>query len=181
MSGKETPDLLAALRQCCVYHPNTGKLYWRPNNIMSAAWRAKYVGEEAFTHTYANGRRNGKFMQVKLEASRVAWALAMRRWPVGDIDHIDRDPSNNRLTNLRDVSETVNLLNTKLSKNNKTGVHGVSVRGNRFVAMLGYKRKLHYLGTFNSVDEAYAARVAFGKSLGLTILDGKELIGVTGL
>lgn len=45
--------------------------------------------------------------------------------PTLTIDHIDGNASNNRIANLRLVSQEINLQNRKLYKNNKTGQIGV--------------------------------------------------------
>lgn len=47
------------------------------------------------------------------------------------IDHFDRDTSNNKITNLRQVPQRTNSQNTKLSKNSSSGVTGVSFNYNR--------------------------------------------------
>lgn len=69
------------------------------------------------------------------------------------IDHIDRNKNNNSLDNLRWVPQSLNALNTKLYKNNKTGYKGVQISGDRFKAI--YKNK--YLGRFDTAFEAYQA------------------------
>ncbi len=58
---------------------------------------------------------------------RIVWELNNGPIPKGlVIDHIDRNPSNNSLSNLRVVKQSVNCRNSSLSKRNKTGVTGVS-------------------------------------------------------
>ena len=47
----------------------------------------------------------------KVLAHRLAWLLHHGEWPKGDIDHINRNRSDNRIENLRDVSRSANLLN----------------------------------------------------------------------
>lgn len=42
---------------------------------------------------------------------RIIWLWMTGEWPLGVIDHIDRNPSNNKLENLRDVSYSTNLHN----------------------------------------------------------------------
>lgn len=175
MSKKETAVLLWLLQQSCRYNPVTGELTWIKSRVQSPAWNGKYANKEAFTHTDSQGYKDGKFMQVKLQASRVAWALHHGKWPDRDIDHEDGDRANNRIKNLRDVSETHNLLNAKMSKNNTSGVKGVYIRGKGFVAMAHMNRKQHYIGTFDTIEEAYAARVAWYKARGVAVLDRVKL------
>ena len=60
-----------------------------------------------------NGYRKLKFRGKQYLVHRIAWLLQHGSWPVGDIDHIDGNPSNNKLENLRDVPHSVNLQNRK--------------------------------------------------------------------
>ena len=75
------------------------------------------------------------------------------------IDHVDGDPSNNLIENLRECSNMQNHFNEKKPKNNTSGIKGVSFhkatqkwRANVF---LDYKQ--HYLGLFNDIQEAEKA------------------------
>lgn len=47
----------------------------------------------------------------KVLAHRLAWLLHYGDWPVGDVDHINRDRSDNRISNLRQLNRSQNLLN----------------------------------------------------------------------
>lgn len=95
-----------------------------------------------FTRTSA---RNPEGIVVGSKANgylRVGGVLAHRRAyeimtghpvPEGmDIDHIDRDRSNNRWSNLRLVSRADNLRNQTVRKNNKLGEKCISMNGGRY-------------------------------------------------
>jgi len=47
----------------------------------------------------------------KYKAHRLAWFYVHGRWPVDQIDHINRCPGDNRLVNLREASPSLNSLN----------------------------------------------------------------------
>lgn len=78
----------------------------------------------------------------------------------GEIDHVDHDPTNNRIENLRLTNKDGNLHNKRLSKNNTAGRVGIYAERGRWRAMIGDKGKLIHLGTFVSKRDAIAAREA---------------------
>ena len=61
------------------------------------------------------------------KAHRVAFALHNGRWPAGVIDHINGNRSDNRIENLREVSQAQNVANTKKQKNPDTGEFGIHI------------------------------------------------------
>jgi hypothetical protein len=71
------------------------------------------------------------------------------------IDHIDRNPLNNKIENLRLATQSQNSINTSVPKNNTTGYKGVlTTPSGKFQARLGYKGKKLYLGLFDTAEEA---------------------------
>lgn len=77
------------------------------------------------------------------------------------VDHISKNPSDNRKNNLRLVTNQENTFNGGLSKNNSVGVIGVNYRADRKVysASLGLNRAKHHLGDFKTLYEATVARL----------------------
>jgi hypothetical protein len=74
------------------------------------------------------------------------------------IDHINRNPADNRICNLRDVPQRINVLNrTKLNKNNKTGYCGVSAYRDKFAAYITKNGKRVRIGIYNTAEEASSA------------------------
>ena len=51
-----------------------------------------------------------------------------------EIDHINRDGLDNRLCNIREGSNRINSNNKRIQKNNTSGVKGVYITGNNWVA-----------------------------------------------
>ena len=76
------------------------------------------------------------------------------------VDHINHDRADNRLANLRLVTNTQNGRNTKLPVTNTTGVIGVSYnkKYDKYYAHIHIKGKNIYLGQYDTLEEAAAAR-----------------------
>ena len=64
---------------------------------------------------------------MSLQISRVIWYLVNGEYPSRDyvIDHIDGNPWNNKISNLRKVTYEINAKNKTLQDNNTTGVAGI--------------------------------------------------------
>jgi hypothetical protein len=75
------------------------------------------------------------------------------------IDHIDGDRSNNKIENLRECTNQQNSFNASISKNNTSGVRGVSWDKERkkWEAKCTMNRKTIHLGRFESLDDACIA------------------------
>ena len=76
------------------------------------------------------------------------------------IDHINRNPLDNRKENLRFVTPTGNMLNRTLSANNKSGYPGVSWRkeSHRWRATITLNNKQVNLGNYLVLEDAIKAR-----------------------
>ena len=99
------------------------------------------------------------------KAHRLAWLLYYGEWPPLNIDHINRDTSDNRIGNLRLCNQSQNSINSKMFKTNTSGVRGVSFRSERkgtknWVARITHQGKKITLGYFYSREDAEKARIA---------------------
>ena len=86
------------------------------------------------------------------------------------VDHIDRDPLNNTLGNLRVVTKQENAMNAGVRSDNSTGYKGVSYhkRSGKYRAYIAINGKQKHLGLYTSADDAArayatAARSYFGE------------------
>lgn len=133
-----------------VYEPDTGVIlsrrtmtpvgHTKPNGYLSIAIRSK-----------------GKV--VALSAHRVAWQMHYGHVPPKNIDHINRDKTDNRIGNLRLCDQTQNQGNYLMRSNNKSGVRGVywSEHHQKWVAQITYKGKARRIGGFVHIDDAAKA------------------------
>lgn len=77
------------------------------------------------------------------------------------IDHRNQNKLDNRKFNLRIASKSLNSINSKMNKNNKTGVKGVFFykRKNKFIAYLTLNKKRIDFGYFENIEDAIKARL----------------------
>lgn len=92
-------------------------------------------------------------------AHRLAWLVTYGEWPGGEIDHINRDRSDNRLCNLRDVDRAANCANTGMRSDNKSGYRNViwDKSRDKWLASKKVNGKTKHIGYFNSPEEANEA------------------------
>ena len=163
------------VKELLYYNPNTGKLFWRErpskyfkNEVDARKWNTRYAGKEAFIckekdyhlkHVKIK-RKIGAIFDKKYSAHRVIWLYYYGCWPKDQIDHINHDPTDNRIINLREASNTENQKNRTLNKNSKTGYTGVSwyEKENKYRARIKINRKEIHLGSYDSLEEAVEAR-----------------------
>lgn len=182
------PDVL---RQLLDYKPSTGKLFWKERGIeffapvkgpekRMKAWNARYTGREALTSSATSGHRVGSVLQVQLCAHRVAWAIYNGAWPAGVIDHINGDPSDNRILNLRDVTQRVNTRNLSLRSDNKTGISGIwdkkpKAWGSRWQVTIGQDGGIVYTKSHKCFGKAVSDRNLQYRKRGYTADHGLRL------
>jgi hypothetical protein len=94
--------------------------------------------------------------------------MAHGAWPEGEVDHIDHDKSNNRISNLRVTTRTGNGRNASLFRTNTSGASGVEwyKMRQRWRAYISVNNRRVHLGYFDAFDEAVAARKTAEINLG---------------
>lgn len=88
-------------------------------------------------------------------AHRLAWFYIYKETP-HEVDHIDRDRSNNRIANLRSVNRSLNNHN-RTDVIGGTGYRGVWFSGDKFISVIRVNGKRRSLGRFNSAVDASEA------------------------
>ena len=142
------------VRQLLDYNSETGILTWRVN-------RRGQVKVGAIAGTLSSTG----YTQVKLDgrcykAHRIAWLHRFGMMPKLQIDHINGDRLDNRLCNLRDVSQLVNNQNRRSASScNTSGLLGVThpSRDKTFSARIRYSGRKLCLGTFDTAEAAHVA------------------------
>lgn len=99
----------------------------------------------AGSHSHS-GYRKAMIAGKRYYTHRLVWMYHHGYFPEGMIDHIDKDPTNNSIENLREVSSSCNLLNAKTRENNSTGIKGVTINRRRRKFEVSYKSNRVYYG-----------------------------------
>lgn len=147
-------DLTAEMvRQLLSYDPHTGVFTWRVKP--APAIRAGSIAGR----TDARGYSGINIRYKKYASHRLAWLYVTGEWPSQQIDHIDKNPSNNRFSNLRDVSGSDNCLNRDHpGKARAAATKGVTLlKSGRWQAQISVNAKVEYLGSFTTEADASAA------------------------
>lgn len=94
------------------------------------------------------------------KAHRLAFLYTEGYLPEHDVDHIDRNRSNNKWNNLRHATRRCNMQNRNVSKNNKTGITGIHwyKTFNKWCVTLTINRNTKHLGYYINFDDAVKAR-----------------------
>jgi hypothetical protein len=173
MAASKLPEI-GFVRECLDYDPDTGVFRWRerpPSHFLNGefgrgwrSWNAKWADKPAGAKHW--GARGKIYWTIRLAstpilAHRLAWLVIHGDPGDWEIDHIDGDPMNNRIVNLRLATRHEQRANARLySRGTVTGVKGVTPNGrsNGYDARITVNRKTHYIGHFATIEEAAEAR-----------------------
>lgn len=110
--------------------------------------QGRQVGQQAGS-TRKDGYVSITLDQKKYYKHHLVWLFHTGGLPV-ELDHIDRNPNNNHISNLRAVTRQQNMINRRAPNG------GVSLdkRFNKWYAALSVNKKQVFLGSFKTVEEA---------------------------
>lgn len=131
-----------------------GKLYWKEN------YHNKCPKHGEAGTTKQNGYREIQFNKKRYYTHRIIWEMFYGKIPDKMvIDHIDGNPSNNRIDNLRCLEHAQNLHASRKLTNNTSGYLGVSWNNlmGQWEASVMYKGKRILREYFDDILEAAKA------------------------
>ncbi len=157
------------------YDAETGVMVWKPRPLEDfpdehtfGMWNTRFAGKKA-GHDNSHGYLTiTAHHRCRYQGHRVIWLWVYGEWPKGVIDHINGDPMDNRIANLRCVSHRENMRNMKLRTTNKSGITGVRWYAARakWVASIKLDEKSQHLGYFDTKEEAAAVRKLYSEKHG---------------
>lgn len=142
------------LKELLHYDPETGVFIWNKSGF--GFKKDKITNCLHKNSGYIVIRVNNKLYK----AHRLAFLYMEGYLPENEVDHIDRNRSNNKWNNLREVSRSCNVRNSNVPKNNKSSIKGVYYDNNlkKYRSRIVIKNKSISLGCFISLLDAAKAR-----------------------
>lgn len=152
------------LKELLHYNPITGEFTWINSQ----------------SHSVKNGRTAGckqseGYLQICVDrttylAHRLVWLYEFGVWPTLEIDHKDRNRTNNSFSNLRPATSSQNKANSAMHKDNASGYKGVhrSKKTGKWISsicVMGVRMNLgEYLDPYTAhVEYNKASRKHFGE------------------
>ena len=137
------------------YDKDSGFLIW-----LKSGKKAGYVSS---SDGYITVMFNGK----NYKAHRIAWLIINKEWP-DKIDHIDHCRTNNKISNLRNVTTRQNGMNMSKRSSNKSGHVGVcwNKKAGKWQSYVTVEGRSIYLGVFTNKEDAILARDDASKKIG---------------
>lgn len=149
------------LNELLYYNEDEGRLYWkeRPySKCFNSRYANKPFGTVGVRGYYVGSVDNRNYYEHRIIA--VMFGILKDISSNFQIDHIDGNPLNNKLENLRAVTHSGNGKNQKMNINNTTGRTGVWVTpSGKYSAEIVSEGVKYKLGTFETLEEASDARL----------------------
>lgn len=148
---------LQTLKEYLRYEPEEGAFYW----LKRSSYKSK-PGQRAGRPRSKVGYWQVTVLGKTYYAHRLAWAFSYGAWPELQIDHRNGIKGDNRISNLRQASGTMNAANVGAKRDNTSGcknVHWCNTK-QRWVAKIKKSGKTHHVGYYTNFDAAVEAVAA---------------------
>ena len=157
--SEHTPDYMRSL---LTYNAETGEIRYKIR--MSARMKPGDLCGNVCARGYRRIIIDGKMYM----AHRLAWTIHYGFWPSSDLDHINGDKLDNRISNLREVTCFENQQNRPCHREGVLWGTSKLMKGKYYQARVQGK----YLGNFKTMEEAHIVAVEYARSMGLNLLRG---------
>ena len=169
------------LKELLHYDPVTGVFTWKYREGARSTWNTRFAGKRAGSIGRSSSIHGYNRREIRLEGRlykehRLAF-LYMEGWLPVQVDHNNRDATDNRWCNLVPSDYKSNGRNQSLPRNSTSGVCGVywNKGCQKWQAHARVNGKLNYLGLFKNIDEAAMEVLEFRLENGFSREHGLEV------
>jgi hypothetical protein len=147
------------LKELLQYNENTGIFTWLCDRGTNKV-KNKIAGS-----IHSDGYIIIRINRKEYLAHRLAWFYVYREWPKGQIDHINGIKNDNRITNLRNVTNRENCQNYTIHRNGKLVGATYKKAKNKWQSQIQINGKAKHLGLYNTEQEAHEAYLLKAREL----------------
>ena len=140
---------IKTIRSLLDYDPDTGIFRWK---IRGRGRRKSKIAGHITKRGYITIETNHN----QFRAHRLAWYITYGYLPK-ELDHINRNKSDNRICNLRECSSSENGANRESYRVGKYKGVCFCKRHKKYLSQIGYNNKLYFLGYFDTPELAALA------------------------
>lgn len=174
------------LKELVNYDPKTGIMIWKKRklhhfknhsylNVFNSQFAGKMVGSVCnYGYLQTTISVSSLDITINTKVHRLAWFYMYGSFPIG-IDHINGNPLDNRLINLREADQELNNKNLKKPSHNTSGLAGVHFdkSRNKWQVQVKIKGKRVFCKRYSCLLDAAAALFSFRKNNGFSIRHGR--------
>lgn len=142
------------LKELLKYNPETG-IFTRLVDVNTKFLAGQVAGCLCTTSGYVMLKVDGK----QYRAHRLAFLYMYGKWPKGQVDHIEGDKADNRMSKLKVVTSRGNQSNRYTHRNGRlvgTSFHKMT---GKWQAKIVFDKKAVYLGLYTTEKEAHEAYI----------------------
>lgn len=161
MSQQDKIALLSQIQNRFSYDPETGKIYYKKRENIThynhKTWNMRFADKEVIGWLNNNGYYRLSFDCKLFYFHQIAF-ICMKGYIPEEVDHIDKNKTNNIWSNLREADRINNSCNSFKRKTNRSGLKGVSwAKSNNCWRMDITFNKKKYHSYHATKEEAYEA------------------------
>lgn len=151
------------LKECIEYNPEVGTMVWKERPRKHFRTKVGWLRANTQCAGKSAGCMDAKgYSRIRISnnlhhAHRLAWLLIHGVWPVKHIDHVNGNKWDNRIANLREATVSQNMRNSRIRKDNLTGVKNVRQDKRKcgsWHTTLRIDGKNKHLGSFSTKEAA---------------------------
>lgn len=144
------PLSLEYLKEHIHYNPDTGKSHWIKVPYKASAIKIGRPFGVKGIYGYLRGTINRKMYVY----SRLVWFYYYGEWPKNKIDHINGIKDDNRICNLRDITQRENCHNLSIHRAGKLPGYSYNAKKGGFISSIYFNKNTIHLGVFKTAAEA---------------------------
>lgn len=146
------------LRHILSYDAEMGEFAWL---VRRGRAHIGHIAGNVDSHGYRRITIDG----ARYRAHQLAWLYVYGEWPSSELDHCNRDKSDNRIANLRLSTRVQNAANRGVRSDSSVGLKGVTRLKSGYRAEIRHNGRSRHIGVFTTAEEAHSSYMEASRKL----------------